>query len=179
MRIVSDIDGVWVDFVTHFYAYLGTKLEIVTNWEVPFINKNFHEIANDPVFWQTIPPLSHPVHLPERFQIIAYLSAFPKEMMEAREHNMRFAPAAPIYHHLTKVEWLEERVEEWDIYVDDKPTTIAQCREKFPDKHIIRFVPHYMTDIDAGRADLEYSIKKARPCDIRNFAELEIYNSLK
>lgn len=173
-KIISDVDGIWLNFIAHFYSHFNEKVPVFTEWDTPFVNDNFHKIRTNKNFWSNLPALSHACEVPEGFQITAYLSSFPHEMLERRKLNMKMtgAPKAPVYQSYDKVSWLKERYDEWDVFIDDKPEEVNACRKAFPDKHIIRFEPSYAVFAIQETNDITYRFKTRKLSRISNFNQL-------
>lgn len=55
MRIYLDLDGTCLEFVAHFFSYLGLPDHPPTEWDDPRIRENFHRIEADENFWLTMP----------------------------------------------------------------------------------------------------------------------------
>ena len=142
--------------------------EMLFNWETQWLWDKFPIIKNDMEFWSNLPALSYPNELPDNIQLVHHLTACPHK--KPRAFNLRelgwltvTKKSKTIDEKITcekdKVSWLRNHIDEWDVFVDDKPETINNCRVAFPDKHIIRFVPSYMDDTHQDFLDEMYSQK--------------------
>jgi len=68
-----DIDGVIADFCAHVINYLGLPDHPFTEWNDNRIRDNWHLIADDLVFWQTIPAMNRDIP----FEITGYITSRP------------------------------------------------------------------------------------------------------
>lgn len=70
-----DLDGVVVDFETHFLKYLRLPEDHPTDWNDYRFRENFDRIANDQHFWDTCPALIKPEEID--YPIAGYCTARP------------------------------------------------------------------------------------------------------
>lgn len=70
-----DLDGVIVDFETHFLKYLGLPEYHPTDWNDYRFRDNFNKISNDTEFWESCPPLISPEEID--YPIAGYCTARP------------------------------------------------------------------------------------------------------
>ena len=156
-RVILDVDGVCLSWYLAMCRKYKKPYKTLDSWDgAPWLSKKFKEIANDVEFWRKLPNLSQPESLPKNVEVVAYLTACPKPMQKYREFNLQYngwPVNLVIVDNEGKVDWLKENIDEWDIFVDDKPSTINACRVAFPNKKIVRFVPPYMDDVTQDLQD--------------------------
>lgn len=138
--VAIDVDGVIADFYLGMCKKFNKKQENLYNWDVEWLNKHFNEIINDHSFWENLPILNHPEAI--TFNISYYISAFPIEMMEARQNwlNKHSFPKGILMHSDNKVEMLKDLGV--DLFVDDKHSTVIECNNS--GIKCLKYIPKYM-----------------------------------
>lgn len=139
MRIGLDVDGVLANFYLAMCRRECMPYEVITKWNLDWIWKAYPEVSNDEDFWSNIPTLSPPDSI--LFQPAAYVSALPSKMAMARKRWLKENgyPDAPLYVTGNKA-WAYETLD-LDLFVDDKPSTIADMTSK--GMNVLQFVPDY------------------------------------
>lgn len=148
LKVILDCDGVSINFISGLCEKFNLSYEMMHGWEADWVWEIFPRIKDDHEFWENLPELAPFISVPTNVEVVRHLTACPHT--KARKKNLKKLgwPKIPVTHSDNKVKWLIDHIDEWDVFVDDKPETIHACRSAFPNKHIIRFSPEYVNFVD-------------------------------
>lgn len=141
-KIALDVDGVLLDFYGHLMYKKNLPMEILDTWSNSSINDLVKDIMDDGDFWESIPQLVSPKSITFDFDL--YLTHIPEKMVWRRGLNLeKFGfPIKPIVACENKADYCVKN--NIDILIDDKDSTIIDCREKGINGILLR--PYYYSD---------------------------------
>lgn len=144
-KVALDVDGV----ICHWYKGICDKynkpVKQLNDWNDPWIDKIYHEIANDKEFWLNLPVLNNIVP----FDYDCYITSIPEPMKCIREQwikNNNFKDV-PVYTAEDKLPLAKKL--NIDVLVDDKPSTIENFN-KNSDIIGLLYMPYYYNDYCAS-----------------------------
>lgn len=142
-RVIYDVDGVLSNFWLTACIYYDKPFHTITNWDQQWVSENWNEIRNNKTLWKHMLVLNHPYLLKDT-HAVAYLSAFPSERRMEREYWLKHNgfPNAPLMLSSDKVSILQVMKDEYDVFVDDKLSTIKRARAA--GVNAVLYEPFYM-----------------------------------
>jgi len=129
-RVFCDLDGVLVDFETHFLTYLGLPKDHPTDWDDFRFRENFSKIKDDENFWITAPRLIEPSDI--KYPIQGYVTSRPISNEVTRlwlqQNGFPDKTLINVGANTSKVEAL--LAEKCDVFVDDYIVNFMECQNK-------------------------------------------------
>lgn len=151
MKKALDVDGVLANFYFAFCTKFNKPVETIRQWERPWINDKFHEVANDHEFWANLPVLNKPEDI--NFEFDYYITSLPDNLKSAREEwlEKNGFPDKPVILSYDKSTTMKELGV--DLLIDDKHQTIIEVHESGLTG--IQFVPYYMQPDDLHHLNIK------------------------
>lgn len=157
-KIALDVDGVLLDFYGHLMEHLDGEVELLDTWSNDYVNSVFKKVSNNINFWSTIPKLVSPKSITFDFDL--YLTHIPPLMLESRIFNLKHLgfPNKKVVACENKADYcLENGI---DILIDDKDTTVKDCREKGINGILVK--PYYYSESYAKDLNPVRSLMEAK-----------------